>query len=31
MGIDPLDGGDSRRGITTNDDWTFAVIGRERA
>jgi hypothetical protein len=29
MGIDPLDGGDSRRGITPNDDGTFAVIGRD--
>jgi hypothetical protein len=29
MGIDPLDGGDSRRGITTNRDGTFSVIGRD--
>jgi hypothetical protein len=29
MGIDPLDGGDSRRGITRNDDRTFSVIGRD--
>jgi hypothetical protein len=29
MGIDPLDGGDSRRGITTNKDGTFSVIGRD--
>jgi len=29
MGIDPLDGGDSRRGITRNDDGTFSVIGRD--
>lgn len=29
MGIDPLDGGDSRRGITTNNDGTFSVIGRD--
>jgi hypothetical protein len=29
MGIDPLDGGDSRRGITSNDDRTFSVIGRD--
>jgi len=29
MGIDPLDGGDSRRGITSNGDRTFAVIGRD--
>ena len=29
MGIDPLDGGDSRRGITRNDDDTFSVIGRD--
>jgi hypothetical protein len=29
MGIDPLDGGDSRRGITENDDRTFSVIGRD--
>jgi hypothetical protein len=29
MGIDPLDGGDSRRGITRNEDRTFAVIGRD--
>ena len=29
MGIDPLDGGDSRRGITPNEDRTFSVIGRD--
>jgi hypothetical protein len=29
MGIDPLDGGDSRRGITRNADRTLAVIGRD--
>ena len=29
MGIDPLDGGDSRRGITRNDDGTYSVIGRD--
>jgi hypothetical protein len=29
MGIDLLDGGDSRRGITRNDDRTFSVIGRD--
>jgi hypothetical protein len=29
MGIDPLDGGDSRRGITRNDDRAFSVIGRD--
>ena len=29
MGIGPLDGGDSRRGITTNNDGTFSVIGRD--
>jgi hypothetical protein len=29
MGIDPLDGGDSRRGITRNDDGTFSVIRRD--
>ena len=29
MGIDPLDGGDSRRGITSNADGTFSVIGRD--
>lgn len=29
MGIDPLDGGDSRRGITRNDDGTFSMIGRD--
>jgi hypothetical protein len=31
MGIDPLDGGDSRRGITMNADRTFSVIGRDTA
>jgi hypothetical protein len=29
MGIDPLDGGDSRRGITPDNDRTFSVIGRD--
>jgi hypothetical protein len=29
MGIDPLDGGDSRRGITRNGNRTFSVIGRD--
>ena len=29
LGIDPLDGGDSRRGITPNGDRTFAMIGRD--
>ena len=29
MGIDPLDGGDSRRGITANKGRTFSVIGRD--
>jgi hypothetical protein len=29
MGIDPLDGGDSRRGITRNHDGTFSLIGRD--
>jgi hypothetical protein len=29
MGIDPLDGGDSRRGITSSGDRTFSVIGRD--
>src|SRR3954454_16644059 len=29
MGIDPLDGGDSRRGITRADDRRFAMIGRD--
>ena len=29
MGIDPLDGGDSRRGITPKDDGTFSIIGRD--
>lgn len=29
MGIDPLDGGDSRRGITRNSDRTFSMIGRD--
>jgi hypothetical protein len=28
-GIDPLDGGDSRRAITRNADGTFALIGRD--
>lgn len=29
MGIDPLDGGDSRRGITKNADQTFSIVGRD--
>ena len=29
MGIDPLDGGDSRRGLTRNPNGTFALIGRD--
>jgi hypothetical protein len=29
MGIDPLDGGDARRGITRNGDRTFSIIGRD--
>jgi len=29
MGIDPLDGGDSRRGITRNEDGTFSLILRD--
>ena len=29
MGIDPLDGGDSRRGITTDDAGRFSMIGRD--
>jgi hypothetical protein len=29
MGIDPLDGGDSRRGITRNSDGTLSLIGRD--
>jgi hypothetical protein len=29
MGIDPLDGGDSRRGITRADDGTVSMIGRD--
>jgi hypothetical protein len=29
MGIDPLDGGDSRRGITRSGERTFSVIGRD--
>ena len=29
MGIDPLDGGDSRRGITRKSGRKFAVIGRD--
>ena len=28
-GVDPLDGGDSRRGITENDDGTFSIVGRD--
>jgi hypothetical protein len=29
MGIDPLDGGDVRRGITANNDGTFSMIGHD--
>ena len=29
MGIDPLDGGDSRRAITRGDDRSFDMIGRD--
>jgi hypothetical protein len=29
MGIDPLDGGDSRRAITRSDDRRFSVVGRD--
>jgi hypothetical protein len=29
MGIDPLDGGDSRRGITPNEGRTLSLIGRD--
>ena len=29
MGIDPLDGGDARRGTTPSGDATFSVIGRD--
>jgi hypothetical protein len=29
MGIDPLDGGDSRRGITMRNGAVFALIGRD--
>jgi hypothetical protein len=29
MGIDPLDGGDSRRGITRDDGRTLSIIGRD--
>jgi hypothetical protein len=29
MGIDPLDGGDSRRGFTRNPDGTLSMIGRD--
>jgi hypothetical protein len=29
MGVDPLDGGDSRRGITRNSDGTLSVVGRD--
>ena len=29
MGVDPLDGGDSRRGITASKGRTFSVIGRD--
>jgi hypothetical protein len=29
MGVDPLDGGDSRRAFTRNDDGTISMIGRD--
>jgi hypothetical protein len=29
MGVDPLDGGDSRRSIVQRDDGTFAMAGRD--
>jgi hypothetical protein len=29
MGIDPLDGGDARRGITVDDAGRFSMIGRD--
>ena len=29
MGVDPLDGGDSRRGLVLQDDGTFAMAGRD--
>jgi hypothetical protein len=29
MGIDPTDGGDTRRGITENANGTFSVVGRD--
>jgi hypothetical protein len=29
MGVDPLDGGDSRRSIVQQDDGTFAMAGRD--
>jgi hypothetical protein len=29
MGVDPVDGGDSRRGFTRNADGTIATIGRD--
>jgi len=29
MGVDPLDGGDSRRGFVQQDDGTFAMAGRD--
>ena len=29
MGIDPLDGGDARRGITVDDGGHFSMIGRD--
>jgi len=29
MGVDPLDGGDARRGITLNDDGTLSMIGHD--
>ncbi len=29
MGVDPLDGGDSRRGLVVQDDGTFAMAGRD--
>jgi hypothetical protein len=29
MGVDPVDGGDSRRGFTRHADGTIAMIGRD--
>jgi hypothetical protein len=29
MGVDPLDGGDSRRGFVQQEDGTFAMAGRD--